>query len=438
VKDGVATFAYDIKSVTVNSSKQPVITFQIKMNGTPVTSFAVPTLVTHAVTGQQVVSPAYEPIPGFAGGPSLYVAFAVPQDGIAAPADFNATSNVSLTNLLVAAGSPKAGTLTGPDANGYWTATLTGDLVGQPVDAGCVAPVAPAVATCVSTAVSVSPITIPANATMLTGAIIGSFTQKNLADYPYKAANVSVNPTTPASGGLAVPGVLKKLVADGYSARRAITDISKCATCHDQLGTSPSFHGGVRNDPQACNFCHTGNRASSGWSADSSTFIHGIHGAEKRTVPFTWHATATDNYSMIGYPGVLKDCNQCHLSNTVNFGANGATLQSSLVWSTTAYGTISASTSISPYVVAGTNYGSRFSYTVATGTTTPAASTTLVNSPIASACFACHDTTAARGHMASNGGAIYEPRSTALTKIEGCLVCHGMGRDYDVAVVHRK
>ena len=164
------------------------MTFQIKKDGVAVTSFAVPTLVTNAATGAQVVSPTFEPIAGFAGGPSLYLAFGVPQDGVTAPADFNYFTNVSLTNLLVPVGSsPNAGTLTGPDANGYWTATLTGDLVGQPVGAGCVKPVAPAVATCVNTAVNASPIVIPANAKMVTGAIFGSFTQKGLADYPYVA-----------------------------------------------------------------------------------------------------------------------------------------------------------------------------------------------------------------------------------------------------------
>ena len=113
-----------------------MITFQIKKNGVAVTSLAVPTLVTNAATGAQVVSPTFEPIAGFAGGPSLYVAYAVPEDGITAPADFNAYQSVSLTNLLVAAGSPKAGTLTA-DAAGNFTATITGDLVGQPATAVC-------------------------------------------------------------------------------------------------------------------------------------------------------------------------------------------------------------------------------------------------------------------------------------------------------------
>ncbi len=465
-KAGVTSFSFGITSVTVNASKQPVITFQIKKDGVAVTSLAAPTLVTNAATGQQVVSPAYEPIAGFAGGPSLYVAYAVPQDGIAAPADFNAYQSVSLTNLLVAAGSPKAGTLTA-DGAGNFTATLTGDLVGQAVGIGCTKPVAPATAACVNTAVLASPIVIPTTAKMVTGAIIGSFTQKGLAAYPYVAANVSVNPNTSASGGLATPGVLKKLVATGYTARRVIVDTAKCNSCHDQLGTSPSFHGGARNDGTACAICHDGNRTSSGWAADASSFVHGIHGASKRSVPYTWHAVSTtDNYSKIGYPGVLSDCNQCHLPNTVNFGANGATLAPNLLWSSTATGKFNGATdtvgAISPYVVKDNvmNYGNKFTYTPvgatvsayttsngvtvaahvagAGGETVAAEGTTLVNSPVSSACFACHDTNVAKAHMTTNGGAIYETRATALTKTEACLTCHGAGRDQDVAAVHKK
>jgi OmcA/MtrC family decaheme c-type cytochrome len=118
----------------------------------------------------------------------------------------------------------------------------------------------------------------------------------------------------------------------------------------------------------------------------------------------------------------------------------------------------------SPYVTAGWNYGNAFTFTPegsvvtkytpsngtggsgtavsayiapAGGATVAAQSTSLVNSPIASACYACHDTSTAKGHMTSNGGAIYEARSTALLKSEGCLACHGQGKVEDVAVVHQ-
>jgi hypothetical protein len=40
--------------------------------------------------------------------------------------------------------------------------------------------------------------------------------------------------------------------------------------------------------------------------------------------------------------------------------------------------------------------------------------------------------------MTANGGAIYEPRFTALLKVEQCLVCHGSGRIADIQTMHSK
>jgi OmcA/MtrC family decaheme c-type cytochrome len=420
-KEGVAKFAYELSSVTVNASRQPVIKFQIKKDGTAVTALATPTTVVNT-SGSTVVSPTYEPIANFAGGPSLYVAYAVAQDGISAPADFNAYSSVSLTNLLVA-GSLNQGTITGPDTDGFWTATLTGTAT--------------------------SPITVPADAKMVTGAIIGSFTQKNVDGYPYTPANVTVAPTTSASGGVVNKTQLKMLLASGITgntARRAIVDTAKCNKCHEQLGTQPEFHGGARNDATSCAICHNPNRASSGWSADSTAFVHAIHASSKRSVPYVWHAiSATDDYSMIGYPGVLKNCEACHLPGTADFSASASVnAMANRLYRTVATGTL-ASTSTSAYRFAPANlvardvaFGSGFSYNVATGVTTAAAGTTLVTSPTANACFACHDSDLAIQHMKSNGGSIYEARSTALAKSEQCVLCHATSKVADIKAMHAK
>ena len=458
LKAGVASISYDIKTATVNASGQPVVSFRIMKNGTAVTSLAVPALVTNAQTGAQVVSPAYEPIPGFANAtPSLYVMFNLPEDSVTTPSDFNGRVSASLTNLLIASGSPKAGSITGPDSSGYFTATLTGDLTGQPVTAVCKQNTGASAIT--GNCVNPSPIVVPAGAKMLTAAIIGTFTQKGLPGYPYTLADVSVNPNKSASGGL----IIKSMLKIAGNTRRAVVATANCATCHEQLGTTPEFHGGARNDATACAFCHTVNQAGSGgWAANASTFIHGIHGASKRSVSFTWHAvSATDGYWNLGYPGVLKVCSNCHLPNTVNFGATASAVPG-LLWTTTTSGTTAAASySTAPYIsqVAGTNYGNNFSYTPAGavlgsyvksdgtkvaaqvapagGLILAADSATLVNSPISSACFSCHDTAAAKAHMTTNGGAIYEARATALSKSEACLTCHGQGREFDAAVVHQ-
>jgi len=424
VPPGAVKISYAIKSVTLNASTQPVIVFQIIKDGTAVTSLATPTLVTDAVTGQQVIDPAFEPIPGLNGGPSFYVVYSVPQDGITAPADFNARSNVTLASLLVTAGSPKAGTITGPDASGFWTATLTGDTLGQALPTTGSAP----------KAVTASPIFVPASAKMLTGALIGNFTQTDLTAFPYTPKNVAVSPNVNATGGLVRDTFAAQKVATGFTGRRAIVDTAKCTKCHEQLGVSPDFHSGARNDATLCAFCHTPNLTSSGWSAGSSTFVHGIHAAKKRTVPFNWHAvSATESYAKITYPGFLRNCEQCHVAGSYDFSAS-VTLKAvpSLLFNTVATGKYNGADAtknftFSPYVITDniTDYGAGFKYDPATNVTTPAAASTLVNSPIASACSSCHDTPVARAHMVVQGGSLYEPRSSALLRLETCLVCHG-------------
>jgi OmcA/MtrC family decaheme c-type cytochrome len=81
--------------------------------------------------------------------------------------------------------------------------------------------------------------------------------------------------------------------------------------------------------------------------------------------------------------------------------------------------------------------------TTANGKTIEADPETLVESPMTSACFACHDSSSAKNHMKLNGGVIYGRRGDYLVNgklenKESCLICHGKGRDYDVVVVHAK
>ncbi len=416
---GISTISYDIKSVTVDATtRQPKITFRIVKDGTPVTTFATPlpaatTASTSSVAkGAVVVPSSFEPFPGFKGGPTFYVAYAVPQDGVASPADFNAYHSVSLANLLVASGSPKAGSLTGPDASGYFVATLTGDLTGQPTGACTSIPSSVLSGNCVNP----SAIVVPTTAKMVTGAMIGTFTQLTFAGTE-KAALTAKYPS-----GLVIKSPLKKLVATGSTARRVVVDTNKCESCHEQLGTAVDFHGGARNDPTSCAICHNPNRTSSAWSANASTFVHGIHAGTdpasvtaatainktapapatpasyaivgnpgpglggaglnyssgKRYVPFSWHRDSTGwNAAAMVYPGILKRCENCHVPNAVNFGATGAALLPNLLWSTTGTGKYNAATDavkalprdpvtgLVTYVNANNtySYGNVFSYT---------------------------------------------------------------------------
>ena len=107
---------YDIKSVSRNAIKQPVMVFRMPAGRNAPSPFN--TAGAQRVRDCGTTSWA---------SPSAYFVFSVPQDGIAAPADFNASTSGYLRNIWngTAIGWG-AGTLTGPDASGYYTATLTG------------------------------------------------------------------------------------------------------------------------------------------------------------------------------------------------------------------------------------------------------------------------------------------------------------------------
>ncbi len=413
VKAGVASFAYKISGVTINSSKQVVVKFQILKDGTAV---ALNAYAAGAV-----------PLTGYTGGPTFQVAYATGQDGIAAPSDWN--SGHDTLSLADAWAGANGNSLVG-DATNTYTVTIAASSTGR-----------------YSTVHSLA---LPTDAKMVTALIAGSFS----------------DPTVTERGGL-LPGVPAMAAATGNTpdgkpnvARRVIFSETKCNTCHDRLGTSPNFHDGNYSIAM-CPTCHTPNQGgSTGWSASFRVWVHGIHSAGKRTVPFTWHAvSATDNYSTLMYPGVLKDCQQCHLPGTYDFSASqytpdliagmlnvqGATGKLNPA-STTAYVFPQAAPVGSGNWAYGlkvdntTDYGTGWSVNPATGTLV--AGTTqgnnLVTSPITAVCSTCHDSTTATAHMENNGGSFYDPRSTAVTRTEQCLVCHGNGKTADISVVHKQ
>lgn len=404
---GAVKVSYDVKSVSVVGGK-PVMVFRMLQNG--------------ARKDLNNPANATEVWDGFMGSPSVYFVFSVPQDGIAEPADFNASVSSYLRSLWNGkATGTSAGTLAGPDADGYYTATLTG-------------------------------VTIPATAKMLTGGLGYSYnarstlplTQTSLADYPVTASTAgNLTAGMPnMTGGLIVIAPNAQKVATGFTGRRPIVEDARCNACHQELGTftEDAFHAGQRNDGTTCSWCHNPNRASSGWSADSNNFVHAIHAEAKRTKAFNWHASsATESFDDVKFPGILAQCETCHLPGTYDFSASAsASALPNRLYRTVATGTLSAGISTSPYVTPGVNYGSGFGFAAATGVGTNAAATTLVNSPIATACFSCHDSDLATSHIITNGGSIYSPRSTALGVSEQCTLCHGPGKVADIKQMHSK
>ena len=408
---GADRITYVVKSVqavvdgAISPSKRPAITFKLQKNGADVVFQAY-----SAVTATNLM-------PDFVGSPSVYFAWAVPQDGIATPADFNAVASGYIKNIWngTATGTG-AGTLTSPDANGYYTVTLTG-------------------------------VRIPPSAVMLTGGIgytlslasTQPLTQVNLPAYSYDDVT--------RVGGLIVPAPNVWKVGTGYTGRRVVVDTARCNACHDGIGVVPTFHAGQRNDAPTCSFCHTPNRTVSGWSDSAASLVHGIHGAAKRTLPLTWRAAATSGVNT--YPGVLNNCEQCHVTGGYDYSGSmytGNQTVNNMLKSTCAAGVYSIDPltnsqffTTSPFVVAdgATNYGAGFSFNAATGVTAEAAGSTLVESPVTAVCLSCHDDAAARDHITLNGGTLYATRSaTAIT--EQCLICHGPGTVAGIKEMHSK
>ena len=61
-----------------------------------------------------------------------------------------------------------------------------------------------------------------------------------------------------------------------------------------------------------------------------------------------------------------------------------------------------------------------------------------VATPISAVCSSCHDSQEAKAHMTGNGGN-FATTQAAIDDgdvVEQCSVCHGEGRNADVAEVH--
>jgi OmcA/MtrC family decaheme c-type cytochrome len=420
VPPGAAQINYVLKSVQTWSDTsndagpavtRPSITFKLQM-----TAYGSDAGASDIVFNSPSDAGTVELMPNFVGSPSVYFAWAVPQDGIAAPADFNASGSVWIKDALNA--KAKTGVLTGPDTSGYYTIQATN-------------------------------IVIPTGSTMLTGGVGYTYalsttqplTETDLTQFPYTAAT--------SQGGLVMTAPDVSMVAKGFTARRAIIDNNQCKDCHGILGVTPTFHAGQRNDGATCSFCHNPNRTSSGWSASSKYYIHAIHGGRNRKVDFTWHSTnPTSGFWDVEFPSPLNDCKVCHAPNTYDFTAT-ASLAAVPNMPLTAVGTGKYDSnpltnptgffSISPYVD-GTNttdYGAGFSANASTGAVTQGAGTNLVISQITTACSACHDAPTDIAHMKANGGTFYDTRQNAMSGPgEQCLICHGPGRVAAVGEVH--
>ncbi|MBI5142393.1 MAG: OmcA/MtrC family decaheme c-type cytochrome [Nitrospirae bacterium] len=396
VPAGAASFAYEISEVTVNASNQPVVKFRIMKDG------AAATLICNASSS----TTASTLLTGFSGSPGFIVAYAAAQDGITAPIDYNqkgksAGQPASVTIANVCKGTD--GTMSGPDASGYYTATLT-----------------------------VAAAAFPVGSTLRAVGLQGYFTQVS----PAVARHAK--------------SVIKAVTGDPV--RRAVVDNDKCANCHEWL----ELHGGSRVDEiQICVVCHNPNLTSSGRGAsaatvlarmsaadqaamtedgynpaDPSTFpeasnnfknmIHGIHSSDKRSAPYQFvrdrgtSGVFYYDWSEVTFPGILSNCETCHINNT-----HEANLPEGVLVSTTV-----------------TTDGNAGTTVTADRASLPNSSDATI-SPITGACVSCHTTNAAMAHMEANGGVIGDIRSNTIATVEQCLICHGAGRTAGVSTVHK-
>ncbi len=210
--------------------------------------------------------------------------------------------------------------------------------------------------------------------------------------------------------------------ADGKAVpRRTSVDLNSCLDCHQTL----SLHGSNRTDNvQLCVTCHNprntdrevravaANPPTDGKKEESlhfKTMIHGIHAAGMRENPlqvvgFRGFSTYVYDEEEVQFPGDLGNCTTCHTDD-------GFTLP----LASGALGT-----------------------TVDTGKDHQDPADDTVVSPIAAACSSCHDEADGLAHMTAQG-ASFSTTQEALDSgevVEQCSVCHGSGKDFDVAIKH--
>jgi len=383
---GAVEFTYHIYGVTVNENNQAVVDFAIKKNGRNLSLAAAPA--------------------GYSGGPSFLLAYALPQDGIATPADYNNLGKNSAQ----------------PDSVSVTSLIGTADLVEK----------SPGTRRYLAT-LSTKP--FPVGATMRAVALQGYFTQSagtnGIAESTARHAESVMRPVT------------------GDAVRRAVVDQAKCLQCHEIL----EGHGGNRvNNPQVCVFCHVPNLSSSGrtmnltgyviganentdlaitmfgpdaslWPEDSNNFkdmIHGIHGGAQRTTPYEFVRVRSGNaypfdWSEVTFPGNPALCTTCHKAGTYTLPLANNLLNSTI--QVAVDGTLPADVT-----------------TARLGANLPGGANT-ITSPTAAACVFCHNSDTAVAHMDSLTGSINIPRSEGAGA-ETCATCHGPNKWMDVKLVH--
>jgi OmcA/MtrC family decaheme c-type cytochrome len=203
-----------------------------------------------------------------------------------------------------------------------------------------------------------------------------------------------------------------------------IVEAARCNTCHDSI----PGHGGTRNQPAMCQLCHQpsqadestpGNLTSPGTAlgqpVDFKAFIHDIHlGADRSPNTQSFYGSSNVS-SFVHFPDKLNNCQHCHLPGTNLLPMKVPTTQPTQ--------SITINCNASPCTGGNVTLGAP-----------------VYMGPTAAVCTTCHDTSSALAHtqlMTVNPGAS-APQSPVFPSgyAESCDTCHGVGRPFDVQLVH--
>jgi hypothetical protein len=292
------------------------------------------------------------------------LAWALPQDGIDAPAEYNNLNSPDPPSSSTGNGGGDAASIS---IGELWDAgDITGDSAGY-------------TATLLSTSWT-RPESFPASATMRAVALQSYFRQIVGVD------NDVIGRHTPAVMK-PVPGdaVRRQVVKSGYTNDNdPLTGQPEgCLECHETL----KLHGGSRvNNVQVCVFCHNPNKSSSGRTADPMGILRPDTVAVVGSDPLLW-PEATNNFwpEKFHFPGDLMDCTKCHIGDSYV----PSSVPANTLWDTERTTTGDPAETREDIIAARSSVPNL---------------TDLVDSPIAGACYYCHDDGEAESHILLQGG----------------------------------
>jgi len=358
--------------------------------------------------------------------PAFLLAYALPQDGIAEPMDYNNIGQRAAQAISIGLddffGAGTAGTHSHDGGTGVSTFVIT-DAALQ----------------------------FPAGATLRAVGLQGYFQQD------IDGSTVTLH--TPS----------RVVAVTGDDERRLVVDSAKCADCHEWF----EGHGGNRTyNMQICTFCHVPSLSSTGRTVvnpalrdlddalaaavadetldasvdpnDPLTYpedaqnlkdlVHAIHASGDRGRPFQ-HIRGPSrqgyyDWSEVTFPrgASPSNCSLCHDGDSYALPLADDLLATTVRTTTENDGLDLDVAAVESAFVAVPN------------------SSDWVNTPTASSCYYCHTSVYAKAHMEQNGAMLSDPslplgtswsnRGDLGQNIESCAICHGPDKMADLEVVH--